>query len=201
MWRWDEASPGPRNAAMTTKNSISVALFVWATVATLLLLFRTQDSTISNTRSTACTDICSDERVDTNEVLHVHEPGNDITPSSDDHQHPSIVRQQLSEQKPQLARYITKVFRQHSVNENAKFTMVMLTYRRTKVLPKLLLHYCQVKQLHKILVIWNDVGAQIPQDILALTNKCGVVLQFIKEKENKLTNRFKPRPEIETECK
>ena len=185
---------------MTIKNWISVSLFVWAAVATLLLLFRTQDS-ISNTRSTACTDMYSYGMVDTNKVIHVQEHVNDITPSSDDHQHPSIVRQQLSEQKPQLARYVTKIFRQDSVNENAKFTMVMLTYKRTKVLPKLLLHYCQVKQLHKLLVVWNDVGAQIPQDILALTNKCGVVLQFIQEKENKLTNRFKPRPEIETECK
>lgn len=186
---------------MTIKNWISVSLFIWAAAATLLLLFRTQDSTISSTRSTACTDMYSDGMVDTNNVLHVQEPGNDITPSSDDHQHLSIVRQQLSEQKPQLARYVTKVFRQDSLNENAKFTMVMLTYKRIKVLPKLLLHYCQVRQLHKILVIWNDVGAQIPQDILTLTNKCGVVLQFIKEKENKLTNRFKPRTEIETECK
>ena len=69
------------------------------------------------------------------------------------------------------------------------------------VLPKLLLHYCRAKSLRKILVIWNDVESQIPQDILNLANKCQVSLEFIREKENRLTNRFKPRPEIETECK
>lgn len=184
---------------MIVKNWISVALLVWAAVASLLLLFRNQDSNIISTRSTACTD---DGTIDT-KVLRVaiQEPRNDVTSLSDDHQHPSIVRQQLSEQNPQLARYVTAVFRQEAVDESAKFTMVMLTYKRIKVLPKLLLHYCQVKHLHKILVIWNDVGTQIPQNIIALTNKCEAALQFIQEKENRLTNRFKPRPEIETECK
>lgn len=182
------------------KNWISVVLLIWAAVATLLLFFKTQDSNISDTRSTEC-GVDSDKMVEAKKVSStIQEPVKSLKLSPDDHKQ-SIIHQQLSEHQPHLARYVSKVFRQESVYGNENFTMILLTYKRTKVLPKLLLHYCKVKHLHKILVIWNDVDTQIPQDILALANKCEVTLQFIQEKENKLTNRFKPRPEIETECK
>jgi hypothetical protein len=81
-------------------------------------------------------------------------------------------------------------------------TMVMLTYNREKILKFLLNHYCKVRSLHKIIVIWNNVNKSIPDDILGVKEKrCFPDLLFIQEKENKLTNRFKPRPEIETNCK
>ena len=80
-------------------------------------------------------------------------------------------------------------------------TMVMLTYNREKILKFLLNHYCKVRSLHKIIVIWNNVNKSIPDDILEIKETCGSPdLLFIREKENKLTNRFKPRPEIETNC-
>ena len=98
--------------------------------------------------------------------------------------------------------YFSKIFRfKTKDDEREKFTIIMMTYKREKVLPDLLLHYCKIKNLHKILVIWNDVDAPIPSNILKVANECQVTLQFIKETENKVTNRFKPRPEIETDCK
>ena len=102
---------------------------------------------------------------------------------------------------PRLGHYFSKIFHKQAVYEKEEFTIIMMTYKREKVLPKLLLHYCRTKNLHKMLVIWNDVGSSIPQNILNLSNECQVTLQFIQESENKVTNRFKPRSEIETECK
>ena len=101
---------------------------------------------------------------------------------------------------PHLVSYFSKIFHNRPTGEREEFTIIMMTYKREKALPDLLLHYCKTRNLHKILVIWNDIYTQIPENILSLVNECQVALQFIKETENKVTNRFKPRPEIETEC-
>lgn len=79
--------------------------------------------------------------------------------------------------------------------------MVMLTFRRENILPKVLLHYCKVEVLQSILVIWNDVNATVPQKLLDLTYGCRAELKFIKSEENRLTNRYLPREEIDTDCK
>ena len=100
--------------------------------------------------------------------------------------------------KPYLAHYKSAIF--DRMDETNKFTIVMLTYKRVKTLPSLLLNYCQTKYLSKIIVIWNDVGAKIPQSILQVNDQCAVPVVFIEETKNKLTNRFKPRTEIETDC-
>lgn len=80
-------------------------------------------------------------------------------------------------------------------------TMVMLTYKRVGLLPRILKHYCKVASLQRILVVWNDVGTSVPQALLNLTKECRVNIKFILSEENKLTNRYLPRSEIETECK
>ena len=100
-----------------------------------------------------------------------------------------------------LQKYVSKIFRPEKHDDSEEFTMIMLTYKRVSMLSRLIKHYCGAKKLHKILVIWNNVDEAIPQHILDLTHTCQTRLEFIQEKENKLTNRFKPRPEIETECK
>ena len=98
-------------------------------------------------------------------------------------------------------KYAHKIFTQPRDSTLARMcTMVMLTYRREKVLTFLLNHYCKVRSLHKIIVVWNDVDKSIPDDVLNIKDDCVTDLLFIREKENKLTNRFKPRPEIETDC-
>ena len=59
-------------------------------------------------------------------------------------------------------------------------------------------HYCSTgKYLDKVIIIWNDVETIIPQDLLDF--KCEVPLVYVHSKENKLTNRFIPYPEIKTE--
>jgi len=98
-----------------------------------------------------------------------------------------------------VQQYKTAIFRGRS-RENDAFTIIMQTYKREKTLPNLLLHYCWARYLSKIVVIWNDVGVEIPENILRVKRLCPVPIVFIEETVNKMTNRYKPRPEIETDC-
>ena len=100
-----------------------------------------------------------------------------------------------------LQKYVQEIFHPKVDVELEGFTMILLTYKRVKMLSRLILHYCKVKKLAKILVVWNDVDNAIPRHVLELNNSCQTRLEFIQEKENKLTNRFKPRQQIETDCK
>ena len=76
----------------------------------------------------------------------------------------------------------------------------MTTYKRDEILQKVLNHYCKTPHLNKIIVIWNNIGTPVPGFLLNISTSCAVPLKFVKETENKLTRRFKPRPEIETDC-
>ena len=118
-------------------------------------------------------------------------------------------RDSFSELPAPVASYARQVFAGDQLEDgpgsrslDSMCTLVMLTYNREKILKFLLNHYCKVRSLHKIIVIWNNVNKSIPDDVLEVKEKrCFPDLLFIQEKENKLTNRFKPRPEIETNCK
>lgn len=99
-----------------------------------------------------------------------------------------------------LDRYTRQILSVKDPSFASMCTMVMLTYDREDLLFSLLNHYCKVKSLHKILVIWNNVNKSIPNNIIEIRDTCTTDLLFIQERENKLTNRFKPRREIETEC-
>ena len=101
-----------------------------------------------------------------------------------------------------LLSYYSEIFQSRDVDiEHENFTIVMLTYKREITLPRVLLHYCKTSRVQKIVVIWNDVDKDIPKHILELSGFCDVPLVIIKETENKITNRFKPRKEILTDCK
>lgn len=111
----------------------------------------------------------------------------------------SVPTSTVQSSKENILRYYSSLLYDGGVSEGC--TMVMLTYRRQKLLPRILRHYCQVVSLKKILVVWNDVGTAVPQALLNLTKECAVKLQFVLSEENKLTNRYLPRSEIETDCK
>ncbi len=83
--------------------------------------------------------------------------------------------------------------------DKEQFTIVILTFRRVALLRIIIPHYCATgSKLNKIIVIWNDVKSPIP-DHTKIGRLCDVPLVFIRSKENKLTNRFIPYPEIETD--
>ena len=82
-----------------------------------------------------------------------------------------------------------------------QFTIVIMTYKRVSLLRIIIPHYCAITstKLHKIVIIWNDIGTDIPNDIEH--QSCSVPLVLIKSKKNKLTNRYIPYSEIETDGK
>ena len=77
------------------------------------------------------------------------------------------------------------------------FTIVMPTYGRSVQLPTILTHYCEISNVARILVLWNNIGVPVPGPIRDF--KCKVPVQIKIMKENKLTSRFVLYPEIETE--
>ena len=106
------------------------------------------------------------------------------------------------DQTPEVfEKYYSGIFHAGIDVVNESCTMIMQTYKRIQTLPELLTHYCKLRFLEKILILWNDVNTPIPPHLLDLSNLCKTKLQFIREKENHMTNRFKPRQEIGTECK
>lgn len=78
------------------------------------------------------------------------------------------------------------------------FTAVILTYDRIESLFTLIQKLSLVPSLQKILVIWNNQKKQPPP--MTSFPKIAKPLKLIQTKANKLSNRFYPYPEIETEA-
>lgn len=78
------------------------------------------------------------------------------------------------------------------------FTAVILTYDRVDSLFTLIQKLSLVPSLHKILVIWNNQKKAPPN--ISLFPKIQKPMKVIQTKFNKLSNRFYPYPEIETEA-
>lgn len=77
--------------------------------------------------------------------------------------------------------------------------MVTPTYKRTSNLPVLLDHYCAMTDIiHKIIILWNNVGEEVPKDIIDQGRKCDVPVVIKIMPRNNLTSRFIPYTEIET---
>ena len=81
---------------------------------------------------------------------------------------------------------------------NSGFTAVILTYNRVESLYQVINRVSQVESLVRIVVIWNhQTIPPPPADQWPRINK---PLKVIQTSANKLSNRFYPYSEIETEC-
>lgn len=78
------------------------------------------------------------------------------------------------------------------------FTAVILTYDRLELLFVLINKLVKVPSLSKVLVIWNNQQKDPPHS--SRWPKLTKPLKVIQTKENKLSNRFYPYDEIETEA-
>lgn len=78
------------------------------------------------------------------------------------------------------------------------FTAVVLTYDRVDSLFLLVQQLSRVPSLSKILVIWNNQNKDPPPP--SVWPKLSTPMELIRTKENKLSNRFYPYDEIETEA-
>ena len=80
-----------------------------------------------------------------------------------------------------------------------KFTIVTPTFQRNENLYRLLQNYCQHGNIiHKIIILWNNIGEPIPDNLTAATANCSIPVVVRKMEKNNLTSRFIPYPEIET---
>ncbi|RXN21604.1 exostosin-2 [Labeo rohita] len=78
------------------------------------------------------------------------------------------------------------------------FTAVVLTYDRIESLFRVITEISKVPSLAKLLVVWNNQNKSPPEE--SLWPKVAVPLKVVRTKENKLSNRFFPFDEIETEA-
>ena len=101
--------------------------------------------------------------------------------------------------RDKLEEYEKRIYQMTSSKEQC--TMVIQTYKRAEILPRVIKHYCTMIIFHKVVIVWNDVNTTIPQSLKLLNKNCVAHVQFVVPKENLLTNRFVPRKEIETDCK
>ena len=134
------------------------------------------------------------------EFLAMLQPGRcNCTESSDrtETQHSSDLEDR-TEIDDILRRSTSRVFSHKALDlESEKYVLIMQTFRRMKVLPDLLTHYCELERLEKIILLWNDVTTPVPDRLKII--KCKVPLLLLKQEENKMTNRFKLRSEITTD--
>ncbi|XP_076750112.1 exostosin glycosyltransferase sotv [Xylocopa sonorina] len=85
-----------------------------------------------------------------------------------------------------------------TVPKTRGFTAVILTYDRLELLFLLINKLIKVPSLCKVLVIWNNQHRDPPHS--SRWPKLNKPLKVIQTKENKLSNRFYPYDEIETEA-
>lgn len=77
------------------------------------------------------------------------------------------------------------------------YTLVIQSYKRNKLLKTCLKHYCGAPRVDQILVVWNNVGEDVPKYLRLYP--CSVKITFIIQVNNTIRNRFKPFPQLRTE--
>ena len=78
------------------------------------------------------------------------------------------------------------------------FTLIIQTYRRTDLLMRQLRHYSTMQRLHKIIVVWNNIGVKPPVEDWEKHAPHPVPVVFLAQEKNTIRNRLKPFKEIET---
>ncbi|EDL12390.1 exostosin-like 2 isoform a [Mus musculus] len=78
------------------------------------------------------------------------------------------------------------------------FTLIMQTYNRTDLLLRLLNHYQAVPSLHKVIVVWNNVGEKGPEELWNSLGPHPIPVIFKPQTANKMRNRLQVFPEVET---
>lgn len=82
-----------------------------------------------------------------------------------------------------------------------KFSVIIPTFKRMKLLTKVLENYCKLPtHIDTIIVVWNDINTEIPSSLKEFS--CDPIRIVVKKsKVNSLHNRFLPYHEIRTEGK
>ncbi|XP_052521564.1 exostosin-like 2 isoform X2 [Tympanuchus pallidicinctus] len=80
------------------------------------------------------------------------------------------------------------------------FTLIMQTYNRTDLLLKLLNHYQAIPHLHKVIVVWNNIGEKMPEKMWNSLGPHPVPVIFKAQSVNHMRNRLQNFPELETKA-
>uniref|UniRef100_H0XCA2 Exostosin-like 2 n=2 Tax=Otolemur garnettii TaxID=30611 RepID=H0XCA2_OTOGA len=78
------------------------------------------------------------------------------------------------------------------------FTLIMQTYNRTDLLLRILNHYQAVPHLHKVIVVWNNIGEKGPDELWNSLGPHPVPVIFKQQTANRMRNRLQVFPELET---
>ncbi|KAM9324912.1 exostosin-like 2 [Gastrophryne carolinensis] len=87
-----------------------------------------------------------------------------------------------------------------SLSSQDSFTLIMQTFNRTDLLLKMLNHYQAMPQLQSIIVVWNNVGQEPPQDLWESFGPHPVHVYFKKQSSNLMRNRLQVFSEIQTQA-
>uniref|UniRef100_A0A6I8PUW3 Exostosin-like 2 n=1 Tax=Xenopus tropicalis TaxID=8364 RepID=A0A6I8PUW3_XENTR len=87
-----------------------------------------------------------------------------------------------------------------AVSPKDVFTLIMQTYNRTDLLLKMLNHYQAMPGLSHVIVVWNNVGQDTPQELWESFGPHPVPVTFKKQKVNLMRNRLQSFPEIQTQA-
>lgn len=112
----------------------------------------------------------------------------------------------LSEYEKRLIYYKSMIHHpeKEQMSGTEECTVLMPTYKREKMLPQILGHYCNsLSPLNRIVLVWNDPEAPIPPFLSEIQDRCSKELRIARMKKNKLTNRLLPEnlEGIESDCK
>nr|XP_025121979.1 exostosin-2 isoform X3 [Bubalus bubalis] len=111
----------------------------------------------------------------------------------------SIPRRQIEEmQRQKWGSVSNPLFLPLIPPQSQGFTAIVLTYDRVESLFRVITEVSKVPSLSKLLVVWNNQNKNPPED--SLWPKIRVPLKVVRTAENKLSNRFFPYDEIETEA-
>ena len=82
-------------------------------------------------------------------------------------------------------------------------TVVLLAHEQdASMLYKVLIHYCRISFLQKILVVWNTNASDLPYAVRGWEHRCTASeVKFILTNDSKPSNRYLPWKKIETDCK
>jgi alpha-1,4-N-acetylglucosaminyltransferase EXTL3 len=86
--------------------------------------------------------------------------------------------------------------------DDEQFTIIILTYKREKLLSLVIDKYFDLPYLHKIVVVWNDLEVKPTGALLFKYKKMLETnrLVFIQSVKNKIDNRMLPYSQIQTDC-
>ncbi|CAD5229985.1 unnamed protein product [Bursaphelenchus okinawaensis] len=96
--------------------------------------------------------------------------------------------------------YFNRTYNTYNITydrNSENYTIVILFYQRDKQLTYTLSTFAKLANLHKVLVVWNDVEREVDPDLIPVLHVSIVVLKMTK---NSLNNRFLPFVEIETDA-